>query len=79
MTLGASKLWTSVFLVYLENFNHTSICTGETFIKYIYWGFTGGPVVGIPPSNAGDEALIPGQGTGIPYAMGHLSLCSATT
>ena len=31
------------------------------------WDFTGGPVVGNPPSNAGDAGSIPGQGTEIPH------------
>ena len=31
-----------------------------------------------PPFNAGDTDLIPGQGTKIPYATGHLSPYSAT-
>ena len=38
----------------------------------------GGPVVENPPSNAGDAGLIPGWGTKIPHAVGHLSLCLAT-
>ena len=41
--------------------------------------FPGGPVVKIPPFNAGDEGSIPGQGTNIPHAMGQLSPCAATT
>ena len=32
--------------------------------------FPGGPAVKNPPSNAGDEGLIPGQGTKIPHAIG---------
>ena len=35
--------------------------------------FPGGPVVKHPPSNAGDAGSIPGQGTKIPRAVGHLS------
>ena len=31
-----------------------------------------------PPANAGDTGLIPGQGTKIPHAEGHLSLCGTT-
>ena len=31
-----------------------------------------------PPSNAGDAALIPGQGTKIPQATGQLSPCAKT-
>ena len=31
-----------------------------------------------PPCNAGNVALIPGQGVKIPRAMGQLSLCSTT-
>ena len=30
------------------------------------------------PSGAGDVGSIPGPGTEIPCAMGHLSLCAAT-
>ena len=39
----------------------------------------GDPVVKNPPSNAGDVGSIPGRGTKIPYAVGQLSLCAATT
>ena len=35
--------------------------------------FPGSPVVKNPPSNAGNAALIPHQGTKIPHAMGQLS------
>ena len=35
--------------------------------------FPGGPVVKSPPSSAGDKCSIPGQGTKIPHATGHLS------
>lgn len=42
--------------------------------KNIPQDFPGGPVVKIPPSNAGDTGSIPGQGNKIIYAMGHLSL-----
>ena len=35
-------------------------------------------MVNNPPFNAGNVDLIPGQGTKIPYATGHLSPCSAT-
>ena len=35
--------------------------------------FPGGPVVKKPPCNAGGEGSIPGQGTKIPHAAGHLS------
>ena len=38
--------------------------------------FTGGPVVKNPPPNVEDVALIPGQGTKIPHAVGQLSLCT---
>ena len=38
--------------------------------------FPGGPVVKNLPSNAGDVGSIPGQGTGIPHALGQLSLCA---
>ena len=34
--------------------------------------FPGGPVVENPPSNAGDEGSILGQGTKIPHASGEL-------
>ena len=37
------------------------------------WELPGGPVVGNPPSNAGDVGLIPGWGTKIPHALGQLS------
>ena len=40
--------------------------------------FPGGPVVKHPPSNAGDQGSIPGQGTKIPHAAGQLSLHTAT-
>ena len=36
--------------------------------------FPGGPVVKNPPSNAGNEDSIPGQGMKIPLAMGQLNL-----
>ena len=42
------------------------------------WDFPGGPVVKNLPSNAGDAGSIPGWGTKIPHAEGHLSLCAAT-
>ena len=35
--------------------------------------FSDGPVVKNPPSIEGDMSLIPGQGTRIPHAVGHLS------
>ena len=41
--------------------------------------FPGGPVVKNPPFNAGDTALIPGQGTKIPHAEGQLSPHATTT
>ena len=37
-------------------------------------GFPGGPVVKNPSCKAGDTGSIPGWGTKIPYAAGHLSL-----
>ena len=36
-------------------------------------GSLGGSVVKNPPCNVGDAGLIPGQGTKIPHATGHLS------
>ena len=42
-------------------------------------GLPGGPVVKIPPSNAGDMGPIPGWGTKISHATGQLSLRTATT
>ena len=41
--------------------------------------FPGGPVVKNPPSSAGDMSSVPGRGTKIPHAAGHLSPCAATT
>ena len=41
--------------------------------------FPGGPLVKNPPSNAGDAHSIPGQGTKIPHAAGHLSPRATTT
>ena len=41
--------------------------------------FLGGPVVENPPSNAGDEGWIPGQGTRIPHATGQLGPWATTT
>ena len=38
--------------------------------------FPGGPVVKNPPANVRDEGSIPGQGTKIPHAMGHITLCA---
>ena len=38
--------------------------------------FHGGPVVKNLPSNAGDEGLIPGQGTKMPHAAGQLGQCT---
>ena len=50
------------------------------FLKiFIYWGFPCGAVVENPPSNAGDAHSIPGQGTKIPHAAGHLSPRATTT
>ena len=37
--------------------------------------FPHGSVVKSLPCNAGDTGLIPGQGTKIPHALGHLSPC----
>ena len=37
------------------------------------WDFSGSPVAKSLPSNAGDTGLIPGQGTKISHAAGHLS------
>ena len=34
------------------------------------WDFPGGPVVKIPPSNAGDSGSIPGPGTEVPHEAG---------
>ena len=42
-------------------------------------GFSGGPMVKNPPSNAGDTGSIPGPGTKIPHATGQLSPCTTTT
>ena len=42
-------------------------------------GFLGGPVVKNPPSNAGDVDSIPGRGTKIPRATGHMSPRATTT
>ena len=39
------------------------------------WNFAGHLVIKNPPFNASDRGLIPGQGTKIHYATGHLSLC----
>ena len=47
--------------------------------NYKSWDFSDGPVVKNPPCNAGDTGSIPGQGTKIPHAMGHLSLPATTT
>ena len=41
--------------------------------------FLRGPVVKTLPSNAGDTGSIPGQGTKIPHAAGHLSPNAAVT
>ena len=41
--------------------------------------FPGGPMVKNLPSSAGDVGSIPGQGTGIPHAMGQLGPHAATT
>ena len=38
----------------------------------------GGPLVETPPCNAGEEGLIPSQGTKIPHALGQLSPCTPT-
>ena len=47
----------------------------EVLILKLTWrDFPSGPVVKNPPSNAGDMDFIPGQGTKIPHAAGHLSL-----
>ena len=42
-------------------------------------GFPGGPVVKNPSVNAGDTDLIPGLGTKIPHAAGHLCLRTQCT
>ena len=42
-------------------------------------GFPGGPVVKNPPVNAGDMDSIPGLGTKIPHAAGHLRLWAQCT
>ena len=47
-------------------------------INVLQGGFPGDPVVKNPPSNARGVSSIPGQGTKIPHAAGHLSP-SATT
>ena len=41
-------------------------------------GLPGGPVVKSLPCNAGEAALIPGRGTGIPHAEKQLNLHAAT-
>ena len=41
--------------------------------------FPRGPVVKNPPSNAGDEGLIPGQGVGFPHTREQLNLSTTTT
>ena len=43
------------------------------------WDFPGGPVVKNPPSNTGDVGSMPGRGTKILHAAGHLSPHAATT
>ena len=48
-------------------------------IKEWLGDFPGGPVVKNPPSNAGDVGSIPGRGTKIPHATGHLSLGATTS
>ena len=50
-------------------------CPQETSTR----DFPGGPVVKIPPCNAGDLGSIPGQGTKIPQAVGQLSPWATTT
>ena len=50
------------------------------FLKKLnFRDFPSCPVVKNLPSNAGDEDLIPGQGTKIPNATGQLSLHATTT
>ena len=41
--------------------------------------FPWGPVAESPSFSARDSGSIPGQGTGIPYALEQLGLCVATT
>ena len=48
----------------------------EPWIKLCPRDFSGDPVVKNPPSNAGDVASIPGQGTKISHTAGQLSLCT---
>ena len=35
-------------------------------------------MINSPPSNAGDVGSSPDQGSGIPHAMGQLSMCTST-
>ena len=47
--------------------------------RHSFRDFSDGPVVKNPPSNAGGEGSIPGQGTKIPHATAQLSPRTATT
>ena len=52
--------------------------TGLKAVIIIKAGLTGSPVAKNLPSNAEDADSIPSWGTEIPYAVGQLSLCTAT-
>ena len=75
-------------MVCLELFPLDDVGTDPQNLKYLTCfflldqdpgDFPGGPVVESLSCNAGHVALILGQGTRIPYAVGQLSPCTATT
>ena len=51
----------------------------KELLKLNSGGFPGSPVVKNPSVNAGDMDLIPGLGTKIPHAAGHLCLRAQCT
>ena len=59
----------------MSTHEYTCVCMSTK----VYFGvFPGGPVVGNPPSNAGDTGSTPGQGSEIPHATGQVSPCATT-
>ena len=76
ITLGDSEwpCWETI----TEEHNRDSETHGMSLAVQWFRGFPCHPVVKNPLSNAGDEGLIPGQGTKIPHALGQLTLCAAT-
>ena len=66
-------------IVHKFEFWYTKVKLENLFKNSVSWDFPGGPAVKNLPYNTGDVGLIPGQGTRIPHATGHLGPRTTTT